>query len=229
MPPVTGIAQAADFSIGHYSNHRRPEEEEATITANFTIGHHGNNRRDHHSPQQLLPTSQPPMTNGGQTQPMSPPPMDLHHDLPLTRTKIWIRDHRPPLFADTTATSTLYASHYRWSRHRSLSLENGETGEDDETVVMAWEMQKGAHLIHYHFAVIAATSAPETSGCHRSSSRYHRSSTIANELRPKPLSRLATAGTPHCPAAPRTGPYLSANQLVAITTSPPLSPILPLQ
>nr|GMD36036.1 hypothetical protein Iba_chr09dCG12580 [Ipomoea batatas] len=65
-------------------------------------------------------------------------------------------------------------------------------------------MQKGAHLLHYHFAVIAATSASETSGCHRSSSRYHRSSTIANELRPKPLSRLATAGTPHCPAAPRT-------------------------
>nr|GMC95596.1 hypothetical protein Iba_chr05cCG10090 [Ipomoea batatas] len=66
MPPVTGIAQAADFSIGHYSNHRRPEEEEASITANFTIGHHAADDQRRPEPANVAtghrysPTPQPP-------------------------------------------------------------------------------------------------------------------------------------------------------------------------
>nr|GMC72055.1 hypothetical protein Iba_chr03bCG8240 [Ipomoea batatas] len=126
MPPVTGIAQAADFTIGYSSNHRRAKEGEANITANFTIGHHSNNLRDHHSPQQLLPMSQPPTINGGQTQPMSPPPMGPSTAAPLPP--------RLPLLPEPSLAPV------------SFSLKNGGTGEENnETVVMAWVINATGH------------------------------------------------------------------------------------
>nr|GMD95375.1 hypothetical protein Iba_chr15aCG11710 [Ipomoea batatas] len=144
MPPVTGIAQAADFTIGYSSNHRRAKEGEANIIANFTIGHHSNNLRDHHSPQQLLPMSQPPTINGGQTQPMSPPPMGPSTAAPPPRRQPSRLTNHHQFSSDPPSSSALQRPRLPLLPEPSLapvsfSLKNGGTGEENnETVVMAW-------------------------------------------------------------------------------------------